>query len=298
MLTPRRIAFINEKGGSAKTTLVASVGAFLALKRGRRVLAIDMDPQGHLGKVLGVDHRKSSRTAIDLLLDTLLGDPGLDRAPAGGGGPSSVLPTLRTRIPGLDVIVANKSLGLYPGWDGDDDPDPTRRLADTLDRSDETANYDFVLFDAPPSFGPLTLNVLRAATEVVVPVPLTYLALDGCAELLQTIATVRERYDHPDLRISMVVPTFYRRTRLAQEILDQLKKRFPKEIAHSVVGYHVKIDEAQSRGLSIFEYAPRDRGALVMAELAEELELRGHAPDQEPHAPDQKPHAPDEENAP
>lgn len=73
----------------------------------------------------------------------------------------------------------------------------------------------------------------------------------------------------------MVVPTFYRRTKLAQEILDRLKERFPKEIAHSVVGYHVKIDEAQSHGMSVFEYAPRDRGALVMAELAEELELRG-----------------------
>ncbi len=165
MLSPRRIAFINEKGGSAKTTLVASVGAFLALRRGRRVLAIDMDPQGQLGKVLGVDHRKPSRTAIDLLLDTLLGDPGLDRAPTGGDGPSSVLPTLRTRIPGLDVIVANKSLGLYPGWDGDDDPDPTRRLADTLERCRETANYDFVLFDAPPSFGPLHLGPGRCRSD-------------------------------------------------------------------------------------------------------------------------------------
>jgi chromosome partitioning protein len=274
VLGPRRIAFINEKGGSAKTTLVASVSAYLALKRGRHVLAIDMDPQGQLGKVLGVDHRAPTRTAIDLLLDSVLGDPGLDRWPAGERA-ASVLPTLRTRIHGLDVIAANKSLGLYPGWDSDDDPDPTRRLAETLDHCPETARYDFVLFDAPPSFGPLTLNVLRASTEVVVPVPLTYLALDGCAELVRTIATVRDRYDHPNLRISMVVPTFYRRTRLAHEILDQLKRRFPKEIAHSVVGYHVKIDEAQSRGLSIFEYAPRDRGAKVMAELAEELELRG-----------------------
>ena len=77
----------------------------------------------------------------------------------------------------------------------------------------------------------------------------------------------------------MVVPTFYRRTRLAHEILEKLKKRFPKEIAHTVVGYHVRINEAQSRGLSVFEYAPNDLGARVMAELAEELELRGHTPE-------------------
>ena len=138
-----------------------------------------------------------------------------------------------------------------------------------------------MLFDAPPSFGPLTLNVLRATREVVIPVPLTFLALDGCAELMRTIATVRERYAHPDLRVTMVVPTFYRRTRLAQEILERLKQRFPKEIAHSVVGYHVRIDEAQSRGLSVFEYAPKDRGARVLAELAEELELRVPLPDGE-----------------
>ena len=123
--------------------------------------------------------------------------------------------------------------------------------------------------------------MLCASREIVIPVPLTYLALDGCAELLRTVATVRERYGNPDLRITMVVPTFHRRTRLAEEILDKLKRRFTKEIAHTVVGFHVKIDEAQSRGVSIFEYAPRDRGARVMAELAEELELRGEDHDDE-----------------
>ncbi len=276
----RRIAFINEKGGSAKTTLAANLAAYLALRRGRRVLAIDMDPQGQLGKVLGVDVHRPGRSAVDLLLDSVLGHAALD-----GGSealdperdPASTLPIVRTRIPRLGLVVANKSLALFPGWEGGADPgDPTGRLAETLARSEEIAQHDFVLFDAPPSFGLLTLNVLRAATEVVVPVPLTFLALDGCAELLRTIRTVRDRYDHPNLRISMVVPTFYRRTRLAHEILEKLKARFPKEISHSVVGYHVKIDEAQSRGLSIFEYAPGDRGARLMAELAEELELRAH----------------------
>jgi len=265
---PRRIAFINEKGGSAKTTLVASLGAYLALRRGRRVLGIDMDPQGQLAKVFGLDGRAPKRTAIDLLLDGVLGESGLDVRSSG------VLPVTPTRIDGLDLVVANKALGLFGGFD-EGDEDPTARLAARLDAAPELDRYDFVLFDAPPSFGPLTLNVLRAAREVVIPVPLTYLALDGCAELLRTLTTVRERYDHPDLQVSMVVPTFHRRTRLAAEILEKLGERFPKELAHTVVGYHVRIDEAQSRGMSIFELAPRDRGARVMAELAEELELRG-----------------------
>jgi chromosome partitioning protein len=279
VLNPRRIAFINEKGGSAKTTLVVNLAAYLALNRGRRVLAIDMDPQGQLGKVLGVDVRSTKRSAIELLLDTVLGDPGLDRparsATAPDHDPTLTLPITRTHIPNLSVIVANKSLALFPAWDGGSGADPTRRLAEVLDRSPEINRFDFVLFDAPPSFGALTLNVLRASREIVVPVPLTYLALDGCAELLRTVDTVRRRYEHPGLKVTMVVPTFYRRTKLAHEILERLKKRFPKEIAHTVVGYHVKIDEAQSRGLSIFEYAPNDRGAKVMAQLAEELELRG-----------------------
>jgi chromosome partitioning protein len=95
---------------------------------------------------------------------------------------------------------------------------------------------------------------------------------------MRTLATVRDRYGHPDLRVTMVVPTFYRRTKLAHDILEQLKQRFPKEIAHGVIGYHVRIDEAQSKGLSVFEYAPRDRGAQLLAELAEELDLRAPVP--------------------
>lgn len=269
---PRRIAFINEKGGSAKTTLVASVAAWLALRRGRRVLAIDLDPQGQLGKVLGVDVRRSRRSALDLLLDTVLeGPPG-----HAGEAPAGALPVVPTRIPGLDVVPANKSLGLFPAFEPGRG-DPTEALARTLRRSRTVARYDFVLFDAPPSFGPLTLNVLRAAEELVVPVPLTYLALDGCAEMVRSVRMVRTRYGHPTLRIAMVVPTFYRRTRLAHEVLDRLKEQFPKEIAHTVVGFHVKIDEAQSRGLSIFEYAAGDRGARAMAAIAEELEARGES---------------------
>ncbi len=280
---PRRIAFINEKGGSGKTTLVANVAAYLASRRGRRVLAIDMDPQGQLGKVLGLEVRRPRRSAIELLVDSVLGeDPrpeSLDPTPEPG------LPIVATRFSNLDAIVSNKSLALFPTWTGSgpEESDPTGRLARSLTEMPGALDYDFVLIDAPPSFGPLTLNILRAANELVVPVPLTDLALDGCAELMRSVDMVRQRYGNEDLRLTMVIPTFYRRTRLANEILEKLKQRFPKEIEHMVVGYHVRIDEAQSRGLSIFEYAPKDKGARVMAELAEELELRD--PSGEPESP-------------
>ncbi len=253
------------------------MSAYLALHRGQRVLAIDLDPQGQLGKVLGIDVSTTRRSAVELLVDTLLDDESLDRPTPEVNAPvdsNSPLPIVHTRIPDLDLVVANKSLALFPTWGGDAGGDPTGRLSRTLRRSKTVNNYHYVFFDAPPSFGPLTLSLLRACDEVVIPVPLTYLALDGCAELNRTIAMVRSRYAHRDLRISMVVPTFYRRTKLAHEVLERLKQRFPKEIAHTVVGFHVKIDEAQARGLSIFEYAAKDRGARAMAALAEELEAR------------------------
>jgi chromosome partitioning protein len=282
---PRRIAFLNEKGGSAKTTLTANLAAYLALKRGRRVLAIDLDPQAQLGKVLGAKTRPLQRSALDLLLDAVLDEEPVEGDSAAAESETlasrSSLPVVPSRIANLDLILANKSLGLAPAFQGDD-PDPTGRLERRLTGAPELHDYDLVLLDSPPSFSTLTLTVLRAVNEIVIPVPLTFLALDGCAQLMQTIQTVRTRYGHTGLRITMVVPTFYRRTRLANEVLEQLKSRFPKEIAQTVVGFHVKIDEAQSRGLSVFEHAPRDRGAHALAALAEELEARSPAPQGEP----------------
>jgi cellulose biosynthesis protein BcsQ len=328
------------------------------MRRGSRVLAIDMDPQGQLGKVLGLEVRRPRHSAIELLVNSILGDAtsvstgdstsGFKNS--GGAGPR--LPITSTRTPNLDIIVANKSLALFPTWTGAAtqaaivhgsnppvvDPsftaatrpsdteatrpadteatrpadteearsvgeetrlaveaaarptleaslagedDPTGRLSRTLDASPDSDLYEYILFDAPPSFGPLTLNILRACDEIVIPVPLTYLALDGCAEMMRTVEMVRSRYPRADggkLQVSMVIPMFYRRTRMANEILAQLQQRFSKELSQSIVGYHVKIDEAQSRGLSIFEYAPKDKSARAMAALAEELEMRGLEP--------------------
>ncbi len=253
----RRIAFINEKGGSCKTTLASSVGDYLARERGKRVLLVDLDPQGQLGKVLGVDVGAARRTALNLLLDALLGE---ESRPA--------LPIIRARHPNLDIIPSNKSLALFPQEAAGASGDANLCLRDALEKAPA---YDFVLFDAPPSFGVITLNALLASSEIVLPVPLTYLALDGAAELSRTVEMVRTRFAHPALEISLVVPTFHRPTRMAGEILEKLRQHFPKQIAQTVLGYSVLVDEAQSRAKTIFEYAPRSTAARWMAAVADEL---------------------------
>ncbi len=133
------------------------------------MLLVDLDPQGQLGKVLGVEVGAQRRSAIDLLLDTVLGE---EACPT--------LPIIRVREPGLDIIPSNKSLALFP----EEAQKPTGHehlyLRDSLAR---VRDYDFILFDAPPSFGAITLNILLAATEVVIPVPLTYLSLDGAVSI-------------------------------------------------------------------------------------------------------------------
>lgn len=224
------------------------------------MLLIDLDPQGQLGKVLGIDVGAARRTALDMLLDAVLGD---DSRPS--------LPVVRARHPRLDIVPSNKSLALFPEEVADQGGREYYCLRDAVEH---VSGYDFVIFDAPPSFGTITLNVLLASTEIVVPVPLTYLALDGAAEMTRTVEMVRARFGHPSLRISMVVPTFYRRTKMADEILEKLRVHFPKQLCRAVLGYSVLIDQAQSRAQTIFEYAPSSTAAGWIGSVAEELCLR------------------------
>lgn len=262
-LAPRRarhIAFINEKGGSGKTTLASNVGDYLARHASQRVLLVDLDPQGQLGKVLGVDVGALKHTALDILVDAILGEETLPK-----------LPIIKTGRPNLDLIASNKSLALFPNESAEAGSEEHTYLRAALKRA---KNYDFVLFDAPPSFGSITLNILMAADEVVIPAPLTYLALDGVAEMTRTLRMVQSRYQHSELKICSVVPTFARRTKLAGEILEKLKARFGPAMSSEVLGYSVLVDQAQSRAQTIFEYAPRSTPARWMAGVAEEI-LKG-----------------------
>ncbi len=248
----RRIAFVNEKGGSCKTTLAVHVGAYLAAQRGMRVLLVDLDPQGHLGKTLGYDVGAYKRTALELLLDEA-------RNPA--------LFVRRTRFDRLDIVLSNKSIAVFPTVAASD-PRRDFRLARAMDRLE---GYDLILFDSPASFGTIMINLLVAAREVIVPVNASYLALDGCAELVRTIEALAGSHGIAPPEIRLIVPTLYRPTRMADAVIERLQAHFPKQVHPEALRYDVKVEEAQSHGRTIWEYAPHARAAEMLARLGDRI---------------------------
>lgn len=248
----RSLAFINEKGGTAKTTLAVNVAAYLATVKRLSVLLVDLDTQGHAGKSLGLDVRRIPCNVFHWLTDSSVTLGHVKQ---------------KTSMDRLQVVPAYREMAEFP-VQVSADPRRTWRLADKLKL--EAGGYDVVVMDGPPSLGLTTLNILVAATEVVIPVALTYLALDGCAEVAQTVERVAREQHRPDLHVSRVVPTLYRKTALAEEIHQSLERYFPGKVTEPL-GINVKIDEAQSHGKTIFEYAPKSRGAQMLGAIAEEI---------------------------
>ena len=249
---PRTIAFINEKGGSCKTTLSTNLAAWFAAELGKKVLLVDMDPQGQVGKAFGFDVKSEPMTVANLL-----SDPDVSIKDV----------AIKSRIENLDIICANKTLTDFTITAAADED----RIMKLAAKTDKTKDYDYIIFDSPPSLGLLTLNIMMAAKEIVIPVSLTFFALDGCAEIIDTVETVKNIYGKKGLVVSHIVPTLYRRTRLADAILEKLENFFPEKITKTVIGLNVAIDEAQSFGQTIWEYAPNSKGAQMLDALAREI---------------------------
>ena len=248
----RVIALANQKGGVGKTTTAINLGAALA-ERGKRVLLIDMDPQGALSVGLGLNP-----LALDQTLYTLLMDPKLD--------PDPVIAS--TKVTGLDLLPSNIDLAAAEVM-----------LVGEVAREQALARvlrplrkrYDFLLIDCPPSLGLLTVNSLTAADGVLVPLECEYFALRGMALLMDTISKITERLN-PNLEIVGILATMYdARTVHGREVLGRVEDAFGDRVFQTVIVKTIRFAEAPVAGESILTYAADSPGAAAYRELAKEV---------------------------
>ncbi len=246
-----RIALANQKGGVGKTTTAVNLAASLA-QRGRRVLLIDLDPQGNASTHLGIapeqrlhtSHRLFDMENVDAVRPTETTVPNLWMIPAG------------MDLAGVDVELAGNN-------------DRASRLRQGL--AALGPGWDIVLIDCPPSFGLLTINALAAAEMLIVPLQCEFLALEGLAHLTRTVDSVRRAYN-PAVRIAGILLTMFdRRNNLSELVASDVRAFFPSLVLDTLIPRNVKLSEAPSHGLPISVYDPKSPGAIAYDRLAREV---------------------------
>ena len=248
---PRILAVVNQKGGVGKTTTTVNLAAALA-QAGRRVLLVDLDPQGNATMGSGVDKRAAVRTVYHALLG--LGELAGIRARAERGG--------------YDVVPANRDLA---GAEVELVELPARetRLKAALER---VANdYDYILIDCPPSLSLLTVNALAAAQRVLIPMQCEYYALEGLSDLVGTIKRVRANLN-PSLEIAGLLRTMYDpRNTLSQQVSRELESHFGDKVFRTLVPRNVRLAEAPSYGVPAVIWDASSKGAQAYVALASEV---------------------------
>lgn len=251
----RIISMCNQKGGVGKTTTTINLGAALA-RYGRKVLAVDLDPQGALSAGLGI-----AAHDVPTVYDLMLGKQ---------KDPHEVIQA--TGTPGLDVIPANIDLSAAEVH-LINEVAREQILAGVLRKvSDE---YDVILIDCQPSLGLLTVNALTASHGVIIPLACEYFALRGVALLIETVEKVRDRLN-PSLELDGIVATMYDpRTLHAREVLDRVVSTFGDTVCDTVIGRTVRLPDASVAAKPILEFAPSNAAAEAYLQLARELVQRG-----------------------
>ena len=247
----RIIAVANQKGGVGKSTTAINLSACLA-EKGKKVLAIDMDPQGNTTSGFGVDKNGIENTLYELLL-----------------GEAETKDTIvKDVVENLDLIPSNINLsGAEIELVGIDDKEfILKGITDKLRRK-----YDYIILDCPPSLNMLTINALTAATSVLVPIQCEYYALEGLSQLIHTIDLVKERLNRR-LKMEGVAFTMYdARTNLSLQVVENVKENLNQNIYKTIIPRNVRLAEAPSYGQPINIYDPRSAGAESYRLLSEEV---------------------------
>ncbi len=247
----RVLVVSNQKGGVGKTTTAISLGAAL-VERGQRVLIVDLDPQANATSGLGISKDHSGTYNV------LLKEQPITES------------IIHTEIAGLDLLPSGPDMA---GAEVELVPLMAREFR--LRQALRTAGaYDTVIVDCPPSLGLLTVNALAAGDGVLVPVQCEYYALEGLAQLLDTIEAVRQRLNERLEVLAIVLTMEDRRNRLSMQVVDEVRKHFPKLVAHTRIPRTVRLAEAPSYGKPISVYDPSSRAAKAYSDLAREVEQR------------------------
>jgi len=257
---PRIFTIANQKGGVGKTTTTVNLAAALA-RAGANVLVIDLDPQGNASTALGVEHRADTISVYDVIINDEPMSQVVQKSPEFEGlycVPATI------HLAGAEIelvsLVARE-----------------QRLHTALDKflGEAAEEFHYVFIDCPPSLGLLTINAFVAAREVLIPIQCEYYALEGLSQLLNNIKLI-ERHLNPRLKVSTILLTMYdARTNLANQVVDDVREHFPKEVLNTVIPRSVRISEAPSYGQSVISYDPTSPGSLSYLEAAAEIARRG-----------------------
>ena len=248
----KAIAIFNQKGGVGKTTTNINLAACLA-EKGKRILILDIDPQGNTTSGLGISKDYLEYTLYDVLINEEM-------------DPSDAI--ISNGIPNLWIIPSSRDLAAaeieFVELEGRE-----RRLKKTLERIKD--DYDFIFIDCPPSLGLLTINSLTAVDSVLIPVQCEFYALEGIGMLMSTIELVR-REMNPELDVQgVILSMFDGRTNLSIQVVEEVKKYFKDKVYSTIIPRHIRLAEAPGFGLPITHFDPRSKGAEAYREFAEEF---------------------------